>query len=64
MPWTPKQKGRFGLDLARIRAGKKPVTGMSERQLVKAMHEGTKEPTGHKKMVGEALERKMKRMKR
>lgn len=64
MPWTKKQRGLFGSDLARIRAGKRPVTGMSERQLTKAMGEGTKPASGHKKMVGEALERKMRRMKR
>jgi len=63
MPWTPKQKRLFGSDLSRLRAGKRGKTGMSERQLVKALHEPTKE-SGHRKLVGEALERKLGRMKR
>lgn len=42
MPWTKKQKGLFGSDLARAKAGKKTRTGMSVEQLKKALHEPTK----------------------
>ena len=45
MPYTKKQKGLFGADLARAKAGKPTVTGMSRAQL----KEGIKAPTKPKK---------------
>lgn len=48
MPWAKSQIGLFGPDLARLRAGKKTRTGMTEEQLVKALHEGVKK--GSKKV--------------
>lgn len=48
MPWTKKQKGLFGADIARAKAGKKTRTGMSIEQLAKAMHEPTKKASAKK----------------
>ena len=50
-PWSPKQRGLFGADLARKRAGKKTRTGMSEKQLVKALHEGVSKKKRRIKVV-------------
>jgi len=44
-PYTKKQKGLFGADLARAKAGKPTKTGMTKAQLV----EGVKAPTRKKK---------------
>jgi hypothetical protein len=48
MPWTAKQKGLFGADLARAKKGKKTRTGMSAGQLRKALHEPTKKASPKK----------------
>ena len=45
MPYTKRQKGLMGADLARKRAGKRTRTGMTEAQLV----EGVKSPAKRKK---------------
>jgi hypothetical protein len=42
MPWTEDQKQLFGRDLERAKSGHKTVTGMTQAQLEKALHEPTK----------------------
>lgn len=42
MPWTKKQKRLFGADYARAKSGKKTTTGMSMKQLRKAIKEPTR----------------------
>lgn len=52
MPYTKKQKGLFGADLARAKKGEKTRTGMSVEQLKEGLHAPTKKAKSKKHRFG------------